>query len=139
MKQWTGLAASAGIVSGPVWVYDPARVAVVRKQISDAAAEWRRLEAGISVTLVKLGALEQQAVQQVGEKEAAIFAAHAMFLKDPEFLEIIRQGVYENNLNAEAAVEDAAAGFEKMMLELEDEYFRERAQDIRDVAGQLIA
>jgi phosphoenolpyruvate-protein phosphotransferase len=139
MKRWNGIAASPGIVTGPVWVYHPVKIEIVRKEIGDPAAEWTRLQQAIAVTSEKIAAVGKLAFQQAGEKEAAIFDAHLMFLKDPEFLESIRQEIYQRRFNAEAAVDEAAIHFEKMLLALEDAYFRERAQDIRDVAGQLIA
>ncbi len=139
MKQWTGIAASSGIVIGPVWIYSPVKIVVVRKEISDHSEEWARLQLAITSTIEKIAVLKMQALQKIGEQEAAIFDAHIMFLKDPAFLESINQGIFQSSLNAEAAVDDAAGNFEKLLLALDDPYFRERAQDIRDVAGQLIA
>ena len=85
--------------------------------------------------LVELGGL---ALARVGPVEAAIFEAHQMFLDDEEFINAIRTGIDDKSLTAEAAIEDAVTVYADMLLALDDEYFRARAADLRDVGLRLI-
>ncbi len=138
MKTWTGTGVSEGIVSGPLWIYLPARYEVPRRAGCDPEAEWQRVLSALEKVKTNIAALRERAGQSVGEAEAAIFDAHRMFLEDPELLEDIQRRLQEEGINAEAAVQDAGQNFAQMMLALEDAYFRERAQDVQDVIQQVI-
>ena len=87
---------------------------------------------------MQLEQLHKRALENIGETDAAIFEAHKLFLDDPEFLGAIRAALTDEKINAEAAVAETAEGFAQQMLALEDEYFKARAQDIRDVSRRIL-
>jgi len=76
-------------------------------------------------------------VSSKASKEAGIFEAQALFLDDP----IINQRVEElidEGFSLPAAIEKAFKESAAAMEAIENEYFRERAKDIMDVANRLI-
>ena len=138
MRRYTGLAASAGIAIGPLWIYHPTEVKVGRLFVTDAPAEWARLQTALSTARTQLRALEERALATVGPDEAAIFAAHQLFLEDAELLKGLSEMVEVQSLNAEAAVHDSFEHYAQALQSLEEEYFKARAQDVRDVAGRVL-
>ena len=133
-----GLAAAPGIAVGPLWIHRPEGVVIERGPARDPAEEWRRVRRSIERSRAQLVELGELALARVGPVEAAIFEAHQMFLDDEEFINAIRTGIDDKSLTAEAAIEDAVTVYADMLLALDDEYFRARAADLRDVGLRLI-
>ncbi len=138
MKRYQGLPASGGIAIGPAWVYRPVRVQAERRGVQHPDEEWQRLEEAIHQARVQLEALRTRALATAGEEEAAIFEAHALFLDDVELLARVRQAIFEEQINAEAAVEESFEHYAAMLQALDDAYFQARAQDVRDVKMRLL-
>jgi phosphotransferase system enzyme I (PtsI) len=138
MKRLTGIAASQGIAIGPAFVYRPEPLTFKEQIIQNPPAEINRLIQAVEAVQVMLVALQEHTQQVVGEKEARIFEVHRMFLDDPAFAGVIKAIIREEQLNAEAAVDRVS---NKLMAEfnaIDDEYFRQRAVDVKDVAQRLI-
>jgi phosphoenolpyruvate-protein phosphotransferase len=140
MKQYRGLAASAGIAIGPAWIYRPAQVTVERRlvPVTEVPAEWARLQTALSMARTQLQALEARARESIGADEAAIFGAHQLFLDDEELLNSLSVLVKDQRLNAEAAVHDAFEHYAHALESLEEAYFKARAADVRDVRGRVL-
>jgi len=66
-----------------------------------------------------------------------IFDAHLLILEDPELLNMVKENI-SKGMNAESALDESAKVFETILSSLEDEYMRERANDIRDVTSRVI-
>jgi phosphoenolpyruvate-protein phosphotransferase len=133
-----GIGASAGIAIGSGWVFRPIKVEVERLDDCDPLEETTRLDEALAEAKSQVSELRVRTLESIGEEEAAIFEAHQMFLDDPEFITKIKGIINDQKINAEAAVEDVVEHFAGEMLALEDEYFRARAQDIRDVGRRVI-
>ncbi len=138
MRQFTGIAVSGGIAIGPCWIYRPVAVSTNRKPIEDPYLEIERVEKALRDAGVQLEQLHNRALENIGEADAAIFEAHKLFLEDPEFIGAIQSAISGERINAEAAVAETAEGFARQMLALEDDYFKARAQDIRDVSRRIL-
>jgi len=61
-----------------------------------------------------------------------------MFLADPAFAEEIKVIIQQERLNAEAAVDRVSNELMAQFSAIDDEYFRQRAVDIKDIAQRLI-
>jgi phosphoenolpyruvate-protein phosphotransferase len=138
MRRFQGLPASAGIVIGQAWIYHTTNVTVDLHKISDPEAEWRRLQAAINLARNQLEALEERARMSVGKEEAAIFTAHQEFLGDVDLMSNIHAAIYEQNLNAEAAVKTKFDEFSQALAGLDDPYLKARAQDLDDVSNRVL-
>ncbi len=126
-----------GIAIGPGWVFRPIKVEVKRFNDCEPCEEVIRLDDALAEAKSQVSELRVRTLESIGEEEAAIFEAHQMFLDDPEFITKIKGIINDQKINAEAAVEDVVEHFAGEMLALEDEYFRARAQDIRDVGRRV--
>ena len=139
-RHYIGIGASSGQVVGKVWVMEPdvCAISLQPNKVIDTDAEQKRLTLAAQLTDQAIALSEEQVRREQGEEFAQIFAAHRLILQDPSFLPEAEQRIQQQGLSAEQAVlqvgEEAAA----MLTALDDEYFRERAADVKDVMGQLL-
>jgi phosphoenolpyruvate-protein phosphotransferase len=138
MQQYKGLPASTGIAIGAAWLYRPVNVVINKHTVTDPAAEWVRLQNALSMARVQLQALEERAKTALGANEAAIFGAHLLFVEDEELLQTVQDLITNERLNAEAAVHDGFEHYAQALDSLAEEYFKARAQDVRDVRQRVL-
>ncbi len=140
MKTYRGLPASEGIAIGPALLYLPDE-SILRSDMELRAvepnAEMERLESAIQEAHRQLAAIYDKSVGEVGEEAAAIFMAHQEFLSDPVLLEEVREHITEQGKPAEAAVEAGFESYAQQLESLDDDYYRERALDLRDVSRRV--
>lgn len=139
MKTYRGIAASTGIAIGPAFVYksEVRSAEHVPQTAQDSATELKRVEQAMQEAKVQLDQVYAQAHDEVGEEAAAIFLAHQEFLSDPALIEDITNRIEEQKLSAELAVEQAFEGYAQQLEALADDYYRERAVDLRDVSRRV--
>ncbi len=135
---YIGIPASPGISRGPAFVYLEQDLSVPRRQIQDSEDELRRLEKAITIASEQITSLQTKAEAETGAEEAAIFEAHALFLQDPTLITAVHEAIQEQRLNAEAAWIDGIEVNAANLDALEDEYFRARAADVRDVGQRVL-
>jgi phosphoenolpyruvate-protein phosphotransferase len=137
MHKLKGIPASPGIALGPVYLFKDLQLEIIERADQDAQAELVRLEDALSSAKGQIEALRVEALQTVGEKEAAIFDAHGLFLEDPELLKSVRSAIESRSINCEFAWNTAIEGYAQQLEALEDEYFQARAADLRDVGRRV--
>lgn len=133
-----GIAASPGIAFGPAALFRPRLPEVVARHVEDPAAEWQRLQTAITAARAEIDALHRRAVNQVGEAEAAIFEAHALFLDDPVLIDATRDRIFAESRNAESAWQMETAAMADAYRAMDDDYMKARAADIEDVAQRVL-
>lgn len=133
-----GFPASSGYAAGPAYTYQVDEIIIERCEGDDPDAEWGRLETALGESDSQLEQLRVRIEAEAGKDEAAIFEAHKLFLKDPTLLKAVRSALEEQKVNVEAAWFDATEKYACQMEELEDEYFKARAVDIRDVGRRVL-
>jgi len=138
MQKIKGIAASPGIAFGPAYVYQDQTIDVLEQIVEDAQSELSRLEKALHMAKGQIEQLMHQAQNQVGDEEAAIFEAHALFLEDPELLKTVRSTIESKRVNCEFAWKAAIEAHAQQLDALEDEYFQARAADLRDVGSRVL-
>lgn len=129
-----GVAAAAGAVVGPAFVYREGQPEVAAQPAGTPDEERARYEAARSRAEAELNQLAERADEQARE----ILTAHQLMLQDPELQNLVEEGIQAGQ-PAEAAVRAAVEQFAGMLEALDDEYLRERAADVRDVGRRLVA
>ncbi len=126
------------MVAGPSLTYEQPLIEVQRRSVENPESELARLERALSVAAHQLEKVQQKAGVEAGSEEAAIFEAHSLFLSDPSLLGLARSLIEDQRINAEAGWHEAIGTFARKMDELEDEYLRARAADVRDVGQRVL-
>ena len=138
MEQIFGKGVSKGVAAGPISFYRRPSGEILRRSVTDTAAELVRFHDACETAKEQLGVLHDKALTEAGEDAAMLFEAHQMMLDDLDFVESI-EGLIENDrLNAEAAVSDTGAQFAEMFAAMDDSYMQARAADIRDIAARVV-
>ena len=127
-----------GVAIGPLLYYGKKETTVRREKIEDTDAEVARYKDAREKSVAQLRQLHDDSVKKVGEENAAIFDVHAMLMEDEDFCEAIENAIRTQNVNAEYAVAVAGENFSKMFAEMEDEYFKARSADMKDISERLI-
>lgn len=129
---------SSGIALGKVLVYKEPEITIEKKEIEDIDHELERLDRTIEQGVREIEQLYEETLKTVGEKEAGIFNAHKMMIEDPEFNDSIKAKIKEERVNVEWAVKEVADYYISLFENIEDEYLKERALDLKDVSKRLL-
>jgi phosphotransferase system enzyme I (PtsI) len=135
-----GISASNGIALGEIFLYLRTELKVRSYQVDadQRVGEIGRFEQGLVVTRQQISKIKSEVEQNLGPDEARIFDAHLMVLDDEALIgETIRE-FQATNLNIETCFNNVAQRYIQAFDEINDEYLRERAGDIRDVAQRVL-
>ncbi len=138
MEQFNGKSIFKGIAIGKILFYSKKQQQVKREKIEDNEAEIARYEAAKAKAIEQLRELCDKAAEEVGETNAAIFEVHTMMLEDEDYTDSVYNMIRKNSVNAEFAVAATGDNFSAMFTEMDDEYFKARAADIKDISDRLI-
>ena len=122
--------ASRGIVAGNAFLVEKHCLRTAFEPISeqDIPGQIKRYESAVESAGAALSQLA---------KTNQIFEAHLEMVKDIALYDSVIFRIKEQKLCAEAALEAAAAEFLLIFENMEDEYMRERAADIKDIRYRL--
>ncbi|MFZ7172864.1 phosphoenolpyruvate-protein phosphotransferase PtsI [Avibacterium volantium] len=136
----SGIPASPGIVFGKALVLKEEKIILDTQKIQDdqIEAEVARFYQGRDAAVEQLTAIKDRAYASLGEEKAAIFEGHLMILEDEELEEEIIDYLRSNKVNAGVAASTIIDQQVAMLSEIDDEYLKERAGDIRDIGNRLI-
>lgn len=138
MEQIFGKGVSKGVAAGPISFYRRPSGEILRRSVTDTAAELVRFHDACETAKEQFGVLHDKALAEAGEDAAMLFEAHQMMLDDLDFVESIERLIENDRLNAEAAVSDTGAQFAEMFAAMDDSYMQARAADIRDISTRVI-
>jgi len=138
MTIYDGKAVFEGIAIGRISVYKKNEQVVKRVKVEDTDAEKARYAEARETAISQIQALYEKAVKEVGESGAEIFEAHQLMVDDEDYIESVESIIETEGVNAEYAVAQTGDNFAKMFSEMEEEYFRGRAADIKDITERLI-
>ncbi|WP_312242323.1 phosphoenolpyruvate-protein phosphotransferase PtsI [Pantoea sp.] len=136
----SGILASPGIAFGKALLLKEDEIVINRKKISDDQVEQevQRFLDGRSKAAAQLEAIKIKAGETLGEEKAAIFEGHIMLLEDEELEQEIIDLIKKEYASADAAAYSVIDGQAKALEELDDEYLKERAADVRDIGKRLL-
>ncbi|WP_455819986.1 phosphoenolpyruvate-protein phosphotransferase PtsI [Pseudomonas cerasi] len=136
----SGILASPGIAFGKALLLKEDEIIINRKKISadQVDQEIQRFLDGRKKAAVQLEAIKIKAGETFGEEKEAIFEGHIMLLEDEELEQEIIALIKDEHATADAAAFSVIEGQAKALEELDDEYLKERAADVRDIGKRLL-
>ncbi len=135
-----GIAASQGIAYGQIFVYVQSDIEVPSYQVEPEKRidEVARFDRALVVTRQQISKIKNEVEKNIGPEEAAIFDAHLMVLEDEALIgETIRE-FESTGRNIETCFHKVSSRYVQAFSEIDDEYLRERAGDLRDVAQRVL-
>ena len=136
----TGVGASDGVAVGPAFVPKTGRIEPDRARIAEGEvqAELQRFEDAVEAVAGELHKIVDRLRDSGNEDEAGIFEFHEEMARDPELASAVRERVRKLQ-GPEAAVLAAGEEYAAEFAAMDDEYLAARADDVRDVTGQISA
>ncbi|EGL16940.1 MULTISPECIES: phosphoenolpyruvate--protein phosphotransferase [unclassified Paenibacillus] len=139
MANIRGIAASAGIAIARAFRLEHPDLTVVRKTVEDTEAEVAKFEQALEKSSAELEAIKEQTLREMGEEKAEIFESHLLVLGDPELVDPVKAKIRDEKVNAEFAMNEVAMTFVEMFENMNSDYLKERASDMRDVTKRVLA
>ncbi|MEG0526445.1 MAG: phosphoenolpyruvate--protein phosphotransferase [Longicatena sp.] len=131
-----GIAASSGVAIAKVYKLVQPNVEIVKKD-GDPAVEVKKFNEALEKTKADIEVVKEKASARLSEEELAVFDAHLMMASDPEFSGQIIAMIENDKVNAEYATQTVSEQTVQMFESMDNDYFRERAADIKDVTYRL--
>ncbi|HMB55340.1 MAG TPA: phosphoenolpyruvate--protein phosphotransferase [Thermoanaerobaculia bacterium] len=104
----------------------------------DVGAGVERFGEALRITCEEVGNLTRQVGDDLGEELAGIFEAHLLLLQDASFTGRVVDVIESEKVNAEYAVHEVVEELEERFARIDNEYLRERNEDVRDVSRRLL-
>ena len=131
-----GIAARAGVSVAKVYKLETPNVVIEKKQ-GDAEAEIKKFDEALEKTKKDIEGVKERAAKRLSEEELAVFDAHLIMAGDPELAGQIKNMIQNESVNAEYATDVVATQMVEMFESMDNEYFKERDADVKDVSSLL--
>lgn len=104
----------------------------------EVAREKDRVEQSLPVAAEQLDSVIADVAGRIGPAEAQIFEAHKAILTDRVLINEVLNRIDSQKINAETAVVQTLDTYQSRLLEVDNEYIRDRANDIGEVQRRLL-
>ena len=135
-----GVGVSAGIGIGRAYIVGRDAISAPRHHIEpdEVDAEASRLQRAITASDRQLDRIKEQLARGGQDTDYQVVTAHQLMLHDEHLVDAAVKYIAAEKINAEWAVRKAVDDIRAVFEAIEDEYFRERINDIAHVAERLI-
>ena len=120
-----------GIAAAPAYLYQqydfqPSFYRIMPKQVKEERMKFQRAREASEAELMALS------------EKNEIFAAHLELLRDESLHEKICQKIETEGKNAQMALSEVIKSYTDLFQTMENDYFRERGADIKDIGKRLL-
>lgn len=139
-RVFRGIGASPGVAIGKAFIFDCEVVVVIKRRIDAAQVplEIARFEDALIRTRQEILQIQDKVSERLGAKHAEIFNAHLLVLEDRSFIEDVIKTIERDRFNIEFVFQQVARKYAEIFSQIEDDYLKERASDIRDVTRRVL-
>jgi phosphoenolpyruvate-protein phosphotransferase (PTS system enzyme I) len=135
-----GVAVSPGVVVGVAYRVDSVFGSAEPQMLADldlVGPEIERFNRAVAISAIELESIVQKVGEQLGPAEAEIFRSHLQIVNDEAMLSKVRALIEIKLLTALSAVQEVLQGYAASFARIEQDYFRERVADLRDVVSRI--
>lgn len=135
-----GILVFSGIVFGKVLFLKEDEIVIDRKKIfvDQVDQEVERFLSGRVKVLVQLETIKTKVGETFGEEKEVIFEGYIMLFEDEELEQEIIVLIKDKYMIVDVVVYEVIEGQVFVLEELDDEYLKERAVDVRDIGKRLL-
>ncbi|HJV65073.1 MAG TPA: phosphoenolpyruvate--protein phosphotransferase [Geomonas sp.] len=139
-REFKGVGASAGIAIGTIRITDRRRVAVMEVPVpaEQIPGELARLSAAIERAKADLATLKDQLAATHGPEHLCVIDAHLLLLDDSMLVGETTRYIETLGINAEGALKRTLSRFKAFFEGVEDDYLRERGNDVETVIERVL-
>lgn len=139
MEILRGTKAADGVAIGRIKFINEQKYQTQKYTIENVAAEIARFNEAVEKTKEDLGILYEKTLESTTEEEAEIFQIHIMMLEDGSLTDCCESIIYEQSVNAEYALCEAAKVVTGMLIDTNDDYMMARTADIEDIKNGVLS
>ncbi len=139
MEILQGTGASRGAALGRIKIIKENIKGVEKRTIENVAAEIARFNSAVETAKENLGILYEKTISAAGEDAAEIFNIHIMMIDDGSLTDCCESIIFEQSVNAEYALSEAAKVVSAMLIETNDDYMMARTADIEDIKKGILS
>lgn len=139
MDIYSGISASPGIAIGEVFIYNQ-KLHIPNFSISSYQVEFEvdRFYTALRKTKDEYLKLQQKLIKEMSEDQGKFLEAHILMTEDKALIQEVVDSLRKEKKNIEFIVYKVVDSLSKRFMQMEDEYFRERAIDIYDFGQKLL-
>lgn len=126
----------AALVRGFNHLQEPSQRQISENEVD---SELARFATALDETRKELIELQKQVRDRLNSRDTEIFEAHIMLVDDRMLRNEVEKRIKNEHVSAEYALYEATECFTAIFNDMQDEYLKERAADIRDVASRIAA
>ncbi|AIO19210.1 Phosphoenolpyruvate-protein phosphotransferase [Candidatus Izimaplasma bacterium HR1] len=134
-----GIAASDGIAINKVFRLEAVILNITDAKVTNVEQELKKLNNAIAVSVTELKVIRDKTAIKLDEEHAMIFDAHIQIAEDPEIARQVEDMINSSMVNSAHAFKTVSEMFAQMFESMDNDYMKERAADVRDVARRIIA
>ncbi len=140
MHNLKGIGVSPGIAMGNVLLIEKKELIIPTNLIeeNDILQEIEKFEKAKKESLAQIEKLIIKTRESMGEDKVGIFESQAEIINDPMLNDSVLGKINSEKNNLLLALEKARDEFVMIFESMEDEYFRERVADVKDVFSRII-
>ena len=131
-----GIGVSPGVVVGVAHRVESVLGSIEQETLDNpglVAAEIERFDRAVAASAAELETVVQKVAEVLGTSEADIFKSHLQIVNDPALLSKVHALIENQQLTALSALQVVMNGYAAQLARSQQELFRERMTDIRDV------
>ena len=135
-----GIPVSPGIAIGPAYLYAKVSFEVEERKLEEdvLGKELERFEEAVKKAERDLNKISSITREKLGENRAAIFEAQLLMLRDESLYPEVVSFIQKQAVNAGFAVKTVMSRHRRIMEASDNEYLRERANDLLDIQERII-
>ena len=144
LQKWrgrlAGLSVAPGFGRGTAYILK-ARMdlkSVKKDRAKNPKREIERFCAAVERGIEQIQTLKRRMSSLISKEDGAVFDVHRLILGDPVLIEQIENKIRKERYTAEYAVSAVFEQHLNSFTQIEDDYLRERAADVKDVAQRLL-
>jgi phosphotransferase system enzyme I (PtsI) len=135
-----GIGVSPGVVVGVAYRVESVLGSSEPKMLDSPSlvpAEVAKFDRAVEEASAELESFVQKVSHELGPAATDIFKSHLQIVNDPELQEKVHALIEQQNLTALTALQFVMESYAARFARIEQEYFRERLNDVRDVISRI--
>ncbi len=135
-----GIGVSGGVGIGKALLLRKDEFSVPKRKIAhdEISREIYHLEEALMETRRQISELQKKISREIGFDHSRIFEAHYLVLEDRVLIEDVIRQIKTKRVNVEYAFSESIKKYVNTLLNLKDEYLRERVVDIEDISRRVL-
>lgn len=137
MHTINGIGVGDDIIIAKAYLLNTPQIEITNEPTSDVNCELACFDNSIKLTKDQINHIKEVSSNKLSAEELAVFDAHIMIVDDPELTSSITNLINEGNSTL-YSIDSVCNQFIDIFSSMEDEYFKQRASDIKDVKTRLL-